>query len=318
MFDFSAKTWGTSGIITENPAFTEEPKVVADSKGRATVVWRSHLEGQSSHNGDIFSSYAALSDMKWSDAEQITRDDKVEWNISAAVGKNDEVLISWSTYDYGDSSGISKSDDVNTSSKNPGSVASAGNYKDSGKDTDNNGYYDSLEISGDLNVVKAGTYKVVGDLYRSSSGTAREDGTLLKIGTAETLLTDVSAGTQTFTLEFPAMAIFSTGGDGPYFLKNLIVLDMNEGGVSTVYASAPHTTEAYTTERFEGFDTTGDVNQDGEVDLADAVIVLQILSGITPEVAVADYVASGMTLDPAKRIGLAEAVYILQTAGGLR
>jgi hypothetical protein len=57
----------------------------------------------------------------------------------------------------------------------------------------------------------------------------------------------------------------------------------------------------------------GDVNGDGEVDLADLVLSLRVLAGMgTPDV------HSGADVNGDGHIGLAEAIYILCKAAGLR
>ena len=59
----------------------------------------------------------------------------------------------------------------------------------------------------------------------------------------------------------------------------------------------------------------GDLNLDGSIDLTDAIIALQVMSGITtlnqPQMSYADTNQDG-------RIGLPEAIYVLQEVAGLR
>ena len=57
----------------------------------------------------------------------------------------------------------------------------------------------------------------------------------------------------------------------------------------------------------------GDVNGDGEVDLADLVLSLQVLTGMAPA-----NLHRGADVDADGQIGLAEAIYILGKAAGLR
>ncbi len=58
----------------------------------------------------------------------------------------------------------------------------------------------------------------------------------------------------------------------------------------------------------------GDLNGDGNVDIADAVMVMQILAGMIPESEV--FISSDVNRDG--RIGLADALYVLQVVSGLR
>ena len=55
----------------------------------------------------------------------------------------------------------------------------------------------------------------------------------------------------------------------------------------------------------------GDVNGDGRIDLADAILALQVLAGLNPD-------GIHLSADGDGRIGLAEAIYILQDMAGLR
>jgi hypothetical protein len=63
----------------------------------------------------------------------------------------------------------------------------------------------------------------------------------------------------------------------------------------------------------------GDINDDGYTDLADAIIALQIMTRMSDTAFVRpDYATSGADINGDNVIGIAEAVYILQKAGGLR
>ena len=57
----------------------------------------------------------------------------------------------------------------------------------------------------------------------------------------------------------------------------------------------------------------GDINCNGVVELTDAILALQVLSGMSP-----DHVYSGGEVDGDGKIGCEEAIYILQHAAGLR
>ncbi|GBC60303.1 hypothetical protein DENIS_1254 [Desulfonema ishimotonii] len=57
----------------------------------------------------------------------------------------------------------------------------------------------------------------------------------------------------------------------------------------------------------------GDINNDGEVDLADSILVLQVLAGMTPE-----NVSVKADISGDNRIGMEEAIFILQTVAAIR
>lgn len=62
----------------------------------------------------------------------------------------------------------------------------------------------------------------------------------------------------------------------------------------------------------------GDINNDTRVDLADAILALKIIGGLNPDGIRADYAISGADVNKNGRIGLPEAIYILQKVAGLR
>ena len=62
----------------------------------------------------------------------------------------------------------------------------------------------------------------------------------------------------------------------------------------------------------------GDVNGDDEVNLADAILALQVLSGNNPAAIRSDYVSSGADVNGDNKVGFEEAVYILQEVCSLR
>jgi hypothetical protein len=62
----------------------------------------------------------------------------------------------------------------------------------------------------------------------------------------------------------------------------------------------------------------GDVNNDAKVDLADAILVIQVLSGKNPAGIRADYAASGADVNGDGRIGLAEVQFSQQRVAALR
>lgn len=61
-------------------------------------------------------------------------------------------------------------------------------------------------------------------------------------------------------------------------------------------------------------DFDGDINKDGQIDLTDAILVLQVLAGLEPALPV--YKQADVNEDG--KIGLEEVIYILQKVSGLR
>jgi hypothetical protein len=62
----------------------------------------------------------------------------------------------------------------------------------------------------------------------------------------------------------------------------------------------------------------GDINGDVSVDLKDAILALQLLSGMTPAGVRPDYELSGTDVNGDGKIGLQEVLYILQKVSGMR
>jgi hypothetical protein len=65
-------------------------------------------------------------------------------------------------------------------------------------------------------------------------------------------------------------------------------------------------------------DAKGDIDKNGFVDLADAIIGLQVLSGMNPIAVRSDYTSSNADVNGDSKVGLEEVVYVLQKVAGLR
>ena len=61
-----------------------------------------------------------------------------------------------------------------------------------------------------------------------------------------------------------------------------------------------------------------DIDSDGDVDLHDAILAIQVCTGLTPNGIRSDFVSSGADVNGDNKIGLEEVVYILQKVSGLR
>jgi len=79
-----------------------------------------------------------------------------------------------------------------------------------------------------------------------------------------------------------------------------------------------HITTVTQTQDFSPSVKKGDISGDNQVNLADVISGLQILSGITPSQIRCDYVTSGADVNGDSRVGLQEVIYILQGVAGLR
>lgn len=85
-------------------------------------------------------------------------------------------------------------------------------------DTNGNGFFDELTIDVAIDVLEAGDYDVVGDLY-TGNGEKVADGIFTTLAAGAPFAT----GVQTVTLTYDGMTLREAGLDGPYVLDHLDV-----------------------------------------------------------------------------------------------
>jgi hypothetical protein len=119
------------------------------------------------------------------------------------------------------------------------SIAPAGaslgtNYSDQGVDDNLDDVYEWLEVSVPLDVTQAGNYMLSAELYAGSDfiGQTYTENTL-------------DSGTQGIALRFAGRNIFEKKLDGPYTLRNLMLLDENDATVLIQAVDNAYTTGAY-------------------------------------------------------------------------
>jgi len=105
-----------------------------------------------------------------------------------------------------------------------------------------------------------------------------------------------------FIMEVPSGTYTVTATATGFQTKNLADITISSGTVFDANVS------------LKVYIPPGDINADGKVDLADAIIALQVLSNITK---VEQFSAEGDVNSDGK-IGLQEAIYIMQKAAGVR
>jgi hypothetical protein len=412
---FSGGGWGQPGNVVESEQFMEDPKAVVDTTGKATVIWRGYAAGGKTA---LFASTGQMPSPVWSEPQQITHDDTVQWQPTVVVGAGNKVVTAWSGYDMATGqaqSGAGFTGGVNVADATPGSATLTNVYEAAAIDANNDQLYETLQVSVGVNVIVPGNYEVRADLYAGDKFIAQ----------ARLTRNGLTAGNQGFVLVFPGGWISNRALDGPYTLKNVVVMDLNASAVQAAFAAAPFTTpQAYKAPQFvpgplrldkqvytgtldqalitltdpllnmdansvqtvavqvasardgKGFGLTltetgvntgvfqgslgfsllasnpslrqilvadhdvvqvvyddarqnyrwletaswriggaGDINGDGRIDLADAVIALQIWSGLLPA---GGTIVKEADIDGNNRIGAEEAVYILQKLAGLR
>ncbi|MCX7634836.1 MAG: hypothetical protein N2Z74_03730, partial [Syntrophales bacterium] len=236
---YSGGNWSAPGDVFATAQFVEEPKAVVDATGKATVIWRGYGRGGKSA---LFASEGQMPNPTWSEPKQITHDDTVQWQPAAAVGNDNKVLMAWNGYDAKTGQKTAPAGvGVDMATPNPGTAALTNTYSAQAVDADGNQIYEALKVTVGVNVLAAGKYKVVADLYAGDKFIDR----------AELVREGLAAGNQTFDLVFPGGVIANRELNGPYSLRNVVVLDMKEAPVQTAYAAAPSfTTQAYQASRF--------------------------------------------------------------------
>ena len=411
---FSDGAWSDPVAVHEGGA-VEDPRVVVNSENVATVVWKG--------GNDLWSATANLEGdgaAVWSEAARLTSDHEIDWSPAVAVSETGAVSLAWGKFDpvsNGAAGGSGMSDGVYMGTADSDAAAFTGVYGDEAVDDDDDGLVDSVRVSVPVQVHEAGDYEVRADLY---SGQTR-------IVAAGSVFTGLEAGTHTLVLEFSGSVIRDMGIDGPYEVRNLVLIRVGEGDLVVASDSGPYTTSAYDADGFEapalgldkeeylgtdaeavvafvsstahgdpgtvetvtvqvtssadtegidlvltetgvdtgifvgglGFDAgasseaeaeilvsgtslvqveyrdvdsdhvwtascawlpraLGDVNLDRAVDVTDAVLILKVLAGFDAGETVGCYVEQGMILGGGSGLGLADALYILQTAASVR
>lgn len=137
-------------------------------------------------------------------------------------------------------------------------AATVSGFADQGIDTNGNAFYDQLQVSMEVDVEAAGTYRVFGELT-DSEGNAQTSSTVVTL----------PAGTSPVAVSFDGATIYDNGVDGPYTLSQLGITEESELALMPVTSlTDAHTTSAYNHVQFEhsGLRLTGVGSAEG-VDL---------------------------------------------------
>jgi hypothetical protein len=138
--------------------------------------------------------------------------------------------------------------------------------------------------------------------------------------------TNVSSGSATLSVSADgSFGTFLSGGQSPAYAGAI-----GNDGNTILFNTSFNPNQLYHREIFVGVrasnigDLTlsggpllGDVNKDGQVNLTDAILALQVDAGMAPSVRT-DYAASGVDVNGDNKIGLQEVIYILQVVAGFR
>ncbi|QDO88399.1 hypothetical protein FNH13_08625 [Ornithinimicrobium ciconiae] len=119
--------------------------------------------------------------------------------------------------------------------------ATVSDFADQGVDTNANELYDQLQVSLQVDVEAAGTYRVFGELT-DSDGNSQTSSTVV----------DLPAGSSPVAFTFDGATIYDAGVDGPYTLSELRITEESDLALMPVtHLTDVHTTSAYGFGEFE-------------------------------------------------------------------
>ncbi len=174
-------------------------------------------------------------------------------------------------------------------------------FTSGGADLEPDGLLEGIWLEGSIQADEAGTYMVLGTLTDLDGNLVANSGELL----------DVEApGVVVFRILFDGKDILGSGLDGPYILKKIELLDGNRGFILSEVKTDAHVTEAYTLSQFDPTPNyvRGDVNEDMNMDLSDAVAILMGLFSGLFEITCKD--AANANAD--QNLDITDAIFILE------
>jgi hypothetical protein len=155
--------------------------------------------------------------------------------------------------------------------------AFTGGFRDSGRDTDNDIFFNELVVDVDLNITQTANYRVLGILADSVGNTHRAE-----------FQGNLTAGARTVSLEFDGERLFNNRVDGPYTLTSVQLIEENGGDIMPVdERTDAHQTAAYSFRAFEhgpiiltgGGTSSGiDTNANGLFDLLRVGIDVEVVN----------------------------------------
>lgn len=144
------------------------------------------------------------------------------------------------------------------------------NYSSRGSDSNENGTFDDLILTAELNVSEAGNYTIIGYLADKSD---KSDNRASKTGSivASQLQTELLTGTQSIELPFDGKELFINGINGPYEVPELLITNIQNPTPADLVTNLIdsrrniHTTDAYDLGQFEtaGANVTGEYSDSG-------------------------------------------------------
>lgn len=150
-------------------------------------------------------------------------------------------------------------------------------FRDEGRDTNGNGFFDALVVHADVQAAAGGQYRILAELTDGAGRTHQAS-----------LQQELAAGANSVPLEFDGRALYRNRTDGPYTLSTLRIAQENDIDLlPAVELEAAHATAAYDHRAFEHdlIDLTGtgtalgvDTSGNGLFDLLDVAVDVDLAS----------------------------------------
>jgi hypothetical protein len=151
-------------------------------------------------------------------------------------------------------------------------AAFTGGFTSGSVDLEPDGVLDAVWVDGQLQASEPGIYLVTGKLTDPDGNPVAQGGVMFSLA---------SAGPASFRVFFEGADIFAARRPGPYTLKEIEILDGNRGFVLCQRKTEVLTTEAWSWSQFGASSpprfVRGDANDDGRIDISDALTILASL-----------------------------------------
>jgi hypothetical protein len=150
------------------------------------------------------------------------------------------------------------------------------------QDTNANGLADSLDLTVEVAVARAGHFELAGTLVDGAGNQIVSTATSTRLEGGNQL----AVGSQSLTLHFDGKVIRRHGANGPYILTNLVLYDQTGSSLVVDTATNLYTTGSYQVGLFEreailfmaGTEALIDRNQNGLYDLLDISVQFDLIS----------------------------------------
>ena len=250
LYNISADTWSVPEEADTGDYLIEDPQITVDSSNKAVLVYRKH-DGKEDAVYSITKDLPGISQASqisrvpqkagaagWAAPKRLTHDNTTDLWLSAAAGPDGKIILSSTGLGGAASTGETvKAAVVDTIQK----AALTGQNTETTV-TASSGKYEYLRATIGVNVTTAGKYALKAGLYTA-------EGTIITEGASQTQ--ELQAGAHNITLDFSGRKISASRADGPYTIKNIILLDASSAmSIAVDSDSTGLQTAGYTHDQF--------------------------------------------------------------------